>query len=88
MAVSRASLGGGITSLYAMILVAIYLASSFTELVTFPAHHKLTEAHGFFLYLYLVSDLFLIYVIVHVNVGRHKGTAKIVENHKVYRDEI
>ena len=66
-----------------MILVAIYLASSFTELVTFPAHHKLAEAHGFFLYLYLVSDLFLVYVIVHVTVGRHKGTAKIVENHKV-----
>ena len=37
--VLRASLGSGITSLYSMILVAIYLASSFTEIVTFPAHH-------------------------------------------------
>ena len=44
---------------------------------------KLTETHGFFLYLYLVSDLFLVYVIVHVAVGRRKGSTKIVENHKV-----
>ena len=45
--------------------------------------YQLTERHGFFLYLYLVSNAFLIYLIVHVTAGRNKGTSKIVENHKV-----
>ena len=80
---SRASLGDGFTSLYSMVLVALYLALSFTELVTFPAHHKLIERHGFYLYLFLVSDLFLVYLVVHAAIGRYKGSTKVVENHKV-----
>ena len=79
----RASLGDGFTSLYSMILVALYLALSFTELVTFPAHHKFIERHGFYLYLYLVSDLFLAYLVVHAAIARYKGSTKVVENHKV-----
>jgi hypothetical protein len=83
---SRAILGSGFTSLYAMILVAVYLAFSFTDLVTFPRFHNYLETHGFFLYLYVVADIFLIYVLVFVILGKYgvgPASRRMVENHKV-----
>ncbi len=61
---SRASLGSGLSSLYAMALVVTYLAFEFLDLVTFPKYFLYLENHGFFLYLYMIADFYLVYVLV------------------------
>lgn len=45
-----------ISSLYAMVLVSVYVAFVFTELVTFPVYESYLEKTGFFIYLYLVRQ--------------------------------
>eukprot|EP00095_Tigriopus_kingsejongensis_P008824 maker-scaffold280_size224562-snap-gene-0.12 protein:Tk08824 transcript:maker-scaffold280_size224562-snap-gene-0.12-mRNA-1 annotation:"conserved hypothetical protein" len=83
---SLANIWSGFSSLYATLLVALYLAFSFTELVTFPHLTDYLEINGFFVFLFFVSDLFLIYVLVVTLSGKSKlvqsDGAKVAENHK------
>jgi hypothetical protein len=58
-----ACLSAGLSSLYAMLLVAVYIAFAFTEQVIFPKHQDFLERTGFFVFLYAGSDLFLAYVL-------------------------
>lgn len=78
----------GISGLYAMILVTVYVAFSFTELVRFPDHQKILEKNGFFLYLFLLADWFLVYTFGFTLKGIRKEQRdgddfRIVENHRV-----
>lgn len=84
---SLANVWSGLSGLYAMFLVTLYLAFSFTELVTFPHLNDYLEINGFFIFLYVISDLFLIYVLLMTLKGKSKiGNSdgpKVAENHKV-----
>ena len=88
---SGANVMSGLSGLYAMILVIVYVAFSFTELVTFPENQKILEKNGFFLFLYLGADVFLVYIFWFTLAGhRIKGGQggnneefRIVENHRV-----
>lgn len=83
---SLANVWSGLSGLYAMFLVTLYLAFSFTELVTFPHLNDYLEINGFFIFLYVISDLFLIYVLLMTLKGKSKiGNSdgpKVAENHK------
>ena len=76
-----------ITSVYATVLICIYIAFSFTELVTFPVMYQWIVRHGFFIYLYVISNLYLMYLLCYVlkNNAKHKkkGFPKVVENVEV-----
>ena len=63
---SVTQMGSTISGIYAMILICIYVAFAFTELVKFPELDVYLERHGFFLYLFLACDLYFIYIFVSI----------------------
>ncbi len=73
------NVASGFSGLYAMVLVCVYMAVLFTELVTFPDNQLFLEINGFFLYLYLLGVAFYAYVLIFV--VRDGGSA-IIDNHK------
>lgn len=79
-----AILGSTIASLYATLLVCVYIAFSFTELVTYPKYKEYLEINGFFIYLFLMSDIYFMFVIYQVLVANHVSNDKtiVVENEK------
>jgi hypothetical protein len=73
-------LGSTIAGLYATLLVCLYFAFSFTELVKFPDLQLVLERNGFFIYLFMTSNIYLMYIFLYVLRG-HENT-KVVENDK------
>lgn len=84
---SLSSIYSAFSSLYAMVLVTLFLAFSYTEVVTFPRFHHYLENYGFYIYLYGVADLFFIYILAISISSERKKTVfdklRIVLNHKV-----
>ena len=80
-----AVLGSTTATLYATILVCLYIAFSFTELVTFPKLQEYLENKGFFIYLYFVCDVYLIYLVYTATFTKPDKTdeERVVENNKV-----
>ena len=74
-------------NIYATLLVCIYIAFSFTELVTFPSMYRWLDIHGFFIYLYTFSNTYLIYLLCYVmkcgDRYNNKMIPKVVENLEV-----
>jgi len=75
---AAANLSSAFTSLYGMLLVCVYVAFVFTELVTFPKYQLFLEVHGFFVFLYATAAIYLALILAATATG--KG---VVENHKV-----
>ena len=63
---SMTQMGSTISGIYAMLLICIYVAFAFTELVKYPELDVYLERHGFFLYLFLACDLYFIYIFVSI----------------------
>ena len=79
---AREVAGSTTASLYATLLVVIYVAFSFTELVRFPHNKDYLEIYGFFTFLYFTATLYLIYILTYV-VKQEEGSPRAVENFKV-----
>ena len=77
-----------LSTMYGILLVCVYTAFSYTELVKFPTMNNWLEINGFFIFLYLFSSMYLIYMLIFVLKG-NKQTAdateriKFVENQEV-----
>ena len=73
-----------LASVYASVLVSVYIAFSFTELVTFPLMYRWLDIHGFFIYLYIPSIIYFCYLVLYVlkdgNKPHRRTTLKVVEN--------
>ena len=69
----------------ATLLVVIYVAFSFTELVRFPHNKDYLEIYGFFTFLYFTATLYLIYILTYV-VKQDEGSPRAVDNFKVNRN--
>ena len=81
---SLQNIASAISTTYAAVLISIYIAFSFTELVTFPFMYRWLEIHGFFIYMYLISIAYLLYLILYVLNGRDiHPNPKVVENCEV-----
>ena len=82
---TRCCLIDSLAQLYAMALVATLVALSATEIIVYNGNIRLVTDQGFLLYLYIVSALFLCYVLGYVYTLHVKKTHsdKIVENHRV-----
>ena len=76
-----------ISSSYAILLICIFIAFSFSGLVTFPLMYRWLDIHGFFVYLYLISNIYLLYLIFHVvkktNISEERKAPKVIENIEV-----
>ena len=76
-----------ISSSYAILLICIFIAFSFSGLVTFPLMYRWLDIHGFFVYLYLISNIYLLYLIFHVvkktNRYEERKSPKVIENIEV-----
>ena len=77
-----------LSTLYAILLFCIFTAFSYTELVKFPALNHWLEINGFFIYLYVLSIIYLIYILVVVLKGTKKTAEgfeqiKVIENNEV-----
>ena len=78
-----------LSTLYGILIISIYAAFSYTELVKFPEFNHWLETNGFFIYLYLASIIYLIYMLVVVLKGTSNKTKnqdaplKVVENEEV-----
>ena len=87
---SLSNIGSSASSLYATLLVCIFIAFSFSGLVTFPLMYQWLDTHGFFVYLYIVSIIYLLYLIFHVvnkgNESEDGKKLKVVENIEVKSD--
>ena len=55
-----------ISGIYSMLLVCIYIAFAFTELVKYPHLDEYLERNGFFLYLFLGCDIYFIYIFLSI----------------------
>ena len=82
---AREVAGSTTASLYATLLVVIYVAFSFTELVRFPHNKDYLEIYGFFTFLYFTATLYLIYILTYV-VKQDEGSPRAVDNFKVNRN--
>ena len=75
------------SSSYAILLICIFTAFSFSGLVTFPLMYRWLDTHGFFVYLYLISIIYLLYLTFHVvrkeNESADRKALKVVENIEV-----
>ena len=81
---SLQNIASAISTTYAAVVISIYIAFSFTELVTFPLMYRWLEIHGFFIYMYLISITYLLYLILYVLKGRdNHPNPKVVENCEV-----
>ena len=77
-----------ISTSYAVLLFCVYAAFAYSELVKFPALNHWLEINGFFIYLYLISILYLMYMLIFVLKDTNKGNnsrrkIKVVENEEV-----
>ena len=82
--ISLQNIASALSTTYAAVLISIYIAFSFTELVTFPLMYRWLEIHGFFIYMYLMSIAYLLYLILYVLNGRGiHPCPKVVENCEV-----
>ena len=82
--ISLQNIASALSTTYAAVLISIYIAFSFTELVTFPLMYRWLEIHGFFIYMYLISIAYLLYLILYVLKGRDTHpNPKVVENCEV-----
>ena len=81
---SLENIASAISTTYAAVLISIYIAFSFTELVTFPLMYRWLEIHGFFIYMYLMSIAYLLYLLLYVLKGRNiQPKLKVMENCEV-----
>ena len=55
-----------VATIYATVLVCVYIAFTLTKLVKFPLFREFLEANGFFIYLFLISDLYFVFVVYQV----------------------
>ena len=74
--------------MYGILLVCIYAAFQYTELVKFPSFNHWLEINGFFIYLYVISIIYFLYLLIFVLRGTNKngnsdGPIKVVENEEV-----
>ena len=67
---SMDQIGSTISGIYSMLLVCIYVAFAFTELVKYPNLDVYLERHGFFLFLFLVSNFYFIYIFICISRAR------------------
>ena len=77
-----------ISTSYAILLFCIYSAFSYTELVKFPYLNHWLEINGFFIYLYLISIFYFIYLLLFVLRGTNQTNnenqkIKVIENEEV-----
>ena len=77
-----------LSSMYGILLVCIYAAFQYTELVKFPSFNHWLEINGFFIYLYVISIIYFLYLLIFVLRGTNKngnseGPIKVVENEEV-----
>ena len=63
-------IGSTISGIYSMLLVCIHVAFAFTELVKYPDLDVYLERHGFFLYLFLGSNFYFIYIFICISRAR------------------
>jgi len=75
-------MGSTTASMYATLLVVIYVAFSFTELVRFPANKDYLEIYGFFTFLYFVGTLYVTYILTYVVKNKENTLPRAVENVK------
>jgi len=75
-------MGSTTASLYATLMVVIYMAFSFTELVRFPDNKDYLEIYGFFTFLYFTGTLYIIYILTWVVNDKHNIPPRAVENLK------
>lgn len=74
-----------LSGIYGTLLVCIYITFSFTELVKFPELNLYLEKQGFFIYLFVGSNAFFIYLLALIwRVQKSKTDLKIllVQNSK------
>ena len=82
-----------LSTMYGILLVSIYAAFQYTELVKFPSFYHWLEINGFFIYLYVISIIYFLYLLIFVLSGTNKnrksgngprsGPIKVVENEEV-----
>ena len=77
-----------LSTMYGILLVCIYAAFQYTELVKFPSFNHWLEINGFFIYLYVISIIYFLYLLIFVLRGTNKngnsdGPIKVVENEEV-----
>ena len=82
-----------LSTMYGILLVSIYAAFQYTELVKFPSFYHWLEINGFFIYLYVISIIYFLYLLIFVLTGTNKnrksgngprsGPTKVVENEEV-----
>jgi len=75
-------MGSTTASMYATLLVVIYVAFSFTELVRFPANKDYLEIYGFFTFLYFVGTLYVTYILTYIVKNKANSVPRAVENLK------
>ena len=84
---SLSNIAATISSSYAILLICIFVAFSFSGLVTFPLMYRWLDIHGFFVYLYFISCIYLLYLIIHVmkmeKRSEEEKLPKVVENIEV-----
>ena len=84
---SLSNIAATISSSYAILLISIFIAFSFSGLVTFPLMYRWLDIHGFFVYLYFISCIYLLYLIIHVmkmeKTSEEGKLPKVVENIEV-----
>jgi len=83
---AKGVLGSTMASVYATLLICLYVAFSFTELVRFPHNKDYLEIYGFFTYLYMVATSYLFYIVCYVVKGQEPNkphnSLRVVENAK------
>ena len=82
-----------LSTMYGILLVCIYAAFQYTEIVKFPSFNHWLEINGFFIYLYVISIIYFLYLLIFVLSGTNKnrksgngprsGPIKVVENEEV-----
>ena len=77
-----------LSTMYGILLVCIYAAFQYTELVKFPSFYHWLEINGFFIYLYVISIIYFLYLLIFVLKGTNKNRnsdvpIKVVENEEV-----
>ena len=87
---SLSNIAATISSSYAILLICIFIAFSFSGLVTFPLMYRWLDIHGFFVYLYFISCIYLLYLIIHVmkveKRSEEEKLPKVVENIEVINE--
>ena len=79
---AREVMGATMASIYATLLVCVYIAFSFTELTKFPENKDFLEIYGFFTYLYLVATSYMLYILCYIVKDVHPDI-RVLENPRV-----